>query len=153
MRVGNYMYAGGIVNIVKQPNFPTDNVFSNIFRFNPGTGVIDTAFKPQLLGKDGTRESGEVYALETSSDGKSLYIGGRFTSVGGAPVTGIVKWNLVTNTRDTSFNPRLTLGVNRPATVYDLKMLNGRLFVASDATHIEVNGTKVNGSALMAIHP
>lgn len=148
-RVGNSMYAGGVVNTVRLANSSIKYSFWNVFRFDATSGLFDKTFAPVLLGKDGTRETGEVFALEPTPDGQYLYIGGKFTSTNGAATTGIVKWNLQTNTRELTFSPQLIRGASTSATVYDIKFVNNRLFVASDAT--KING--VATSPLMSLDP
>ncbi|HEV7863454.1 MAG TPA: delta-60 repeat domain-containing protein, partial [Acidimicrobiia bacterium] len=46
-----------------------------------------------------------VLALEVSPDGKQLYVGGRFTKIGGAPAGRIARLDIATATQDRTFQP------------------------------------------------
>ena len=65
-----------------------------------------------------------MHTLVPSSDGKALYIGGSFKNIDGVARKAIVKYDLVNNRIDTTFNAPTAGG-----TVLDAKLVNGRLIV------------------------
>jgi hypothetical protein len=114
VQVGGKMIAGGTFTQVRRGGGPilTRN---NIFAFDPTTGNIDTAFVPTV--------NGEVRALETASDGQSVFVGGAFTTVNGATVNRLTKLNAADGQRVTAFS------ANASGLVRDLELRGGRLFV------------------------
>jgi len=114
VQVGGKMIAGGTFTQVRRGGGPilTRN---NIFAFDPTTGNIDTAFVPTV--------NGEVRALETASDGQSVFVGGAFTNVNGATVNRLTKLNTADGQRVTAFS------ANASGMVRDLELRGGRLFV------------------------
>lgn len=58
-------------------------------KLNPTTGAVDTAFKATTTGPAGPlRANGMVQSMVASPDGSKVYLGGPFTAVNGAAVTG-----------------------------------------------------------------
>jgi hypothetical protein len=114
IKVGGWIYAGGIVSQVANPITNTvASGFSNLFRFNAVTHQLDTSFKPQFFRTRGRVDDARVTGLAASADGSSLYVAGRFTNVasapGGAanPRRSLAKINASTGAVDTAFNARL----------------------------------------------
>ena len=70
-----------------------------------------------------------MHTLVPSSDGKALYIGGSFKTIDGIARKAIVKYDLVNNRIDTTFNAPTAGG-----TVLDAKLVNGRLIVGGTLT-------------------
>jgi hypothetical protein len=67
-----------------------------------------------------------VLALEVSPDGKQLYVGGRFTSIGGAPAGRIARLDIATATQDPAFQPpEANSGVNALALHGDTLYIGG----------------------------
>lgn len=166
LRVGNNIYAAGIITDVVRPSSGPGTwqkiTYGNIFRFDATTYRLDDTFKPILLGKTTASDpnailhpttDGEVFALAASSDGKYLYVGGAFQTVSGVPATGIFKWDIQANSLDASFNPVLYRTNFLSATVYDIKLHNGLLYVASDATMYGAAKVPGSGSQLMTLDP
>jgi hypothetical protein len=115
VQVNGVMYAGGSFSSVSSaPGVSPGGTFTrdNIVAFNPTTGVI-SSFAPLV--------NGEVWALAT--DGRSLYVGGTFSSVNGVARRGLAKLDPVTGAVDPAFNANLN------NTVRDAAVVNGRLVV------------------------
>jgi len=112
---GAMMYAGGTFHTVADAARTTTFTRSNIMGFDASTGAVSTSFAPTV--------NGAVWAIEAS--GSSLYVGGTFTSVNGAPNTrGLAKLDATTGAVDPAFVPPIPYGV-----VTDLRMVGSRLFV------------------------
>ncbi|HYO39409.1 MAG TPA: hypothetical protein VER39_07120 [Nocardioidaceae bacterium] len=114
-QVGSTMYAGGHFTRVQNAARTASYTRTNLFSFNTATSAV-TSFAPAV--------NGEVLALEPSADNRFLYVGGDFTSFGGASVNRLVRYDLVNNRVDTTF--RFPVAAGR---VSDLQLVGGRLFV------------------------
>jgi hypothetical protein len=107
------MYVGGAFSEVKNASRSQTYARKNLYGFEMGDGSIT----PLSISVDG-----DVLALAT--DGTSLYVGGKFSTVNGVARRGLVKINPANGAVDTAFNARLN-GI-----VQDLEVANGRLIVA-----------------------
>ncbi len=116
-----------------KPGSP-DVLQARLFRFDSGTGLIDTSFDPVI--------NGAVEAVTYTADGQSILIAGAFTSVNGQPVQRLAKLRL-DGTLDTSF--KATAG----APVKDFALLGDRLILGGEFGRI--NTKLVRG--LAAIDP
>jgi hypothetical protein len=109
LQVGANMYAGGyFTSVTKGATVARQNLFS----FNATTGAVQ-AFAPKT--------DGPVWAL--ASDGRSLYVGGDFTTVNGVARRGLAKLNLSTGALDRTFDARLS------GRVRDAAFVGGRLII------------------------
>jgi Domain of unknown function (DUF5122) beta-propeller len=109
LQVGAIMYAGGyFTSVTKGATFARQNLFS----FNATTGAVQ-AFT--------AKTNGPVWAL--ASDGRSLYVGGDFTTVNGVSRRGLAKLNLTTGALDPKFDAHLS------ARVRDAHFVGGRLII------------------------
>lgn len=109
LQVGAIMYAGGyFTSVTKGATVARQNLFS----FNATTGAVQ-AFAPKV--------NGTVWTL--ASDGRSLYVGGDFTSVNGLARRGLAKLNLTTGAVDRNFDAHLN------GRVRDAVVVGGRLII------------------------
>ncbi|MBZ5740422.1 hypothetical protein [Nocardioides mangrovi] len=115
-QVGGTMYAGGDFRTVLSADRRTTYARRNFLAFDATTGAV-SSFAPRF--------GGQVWAMESSPDGRYLYIGGTFGSVDGVAANRLVKWDLQLNRVDPTF--RFTVPVQR---VSDLQLVGNRLFVA-----------------------
>jgi PKD repeat protein len=129
---GNKIILGGSFTQAQNNGSGTILTRNHILAFNKATGVIDPTFVPNA--------SAPVRALITAADGQSVYVGGEFNSIGGATRYKVARINLTTGAPLAGFNAGL---VN--ALVYDLELVNDRLFVAGQFTSI--NGQPRGGLA------
>jgi hypothetical protein len=104
-------YAGGTFDEVanSSSNGGATYSVSNIVAFNTDTGVINTAFHPQL--------NNVVHDVANAADG-DVYVGGEFTTVNGTTTGTLAKLN-PDGTVDTNFHAPWTKG-----TVYDVDLVN-----------------------------
>jgi hypothetical protein len=112
---GTTMYAGGLFQKVTNAAGTATYTRTNIMSFSASTGAM-TKFAPNV--------NGQVWAIEPSADGSSLYIGGTFTSVKGVERHGIAKIDATTGDVDTAFNAKLASG-----RVTQIRLVNGRLII------------------------
>jgi len=118
-QVGSTMYAGGRFTQLNDSQVTQTSNRSNFVAFNATTGAI----LPLRLDANNA-----VEVIVPSPDGKAIYIGGDFTSIGGVNIRGMVRFDLTTQTIDTRFNPQLD-GV-----VTDAAFVGSRLVVAGTFT-------------------
>lgn len=113
-QVGSTMYAGGAFDTV--------------------TSGAGTATRQHLMGFDATTGTltnlsipidGDVWAIEPSADGQSLYVGGFFNNINGVARNGIAKINATTGVVDQTFASSAVAG---PVT--EIRLVNGRLLVS-----------------------
>jgi len=116
-QVGPWIVAGGSFSQVQEPGAgkPVLNR-ANLFAFNATTGAISTTFAPTISG-------GLVEAVAASADGKSVYVGGAFTSVNGTGVQRLTEIDLATGQRTAGFAAPAISGAVR-----DLKVVGTRLY-------------------------
>ncbi len=115
-RIGSTMYAGGAINSVQNENRSVTSVRRNLVAFDPATGAL-RGFAPQL--------DGQVYALESTPDGRYLYVAGDFRNADGVRVKKLVRYDVRSGTLDPGFVFRITN--NR---ISDLQLVGDKLFVA-----------------------
>jgi len=132
---GSKVLVGGTFTKIRNGKAGSPDVLqARLFRFDSGTGLIDTSFDPVI--------NGAVEAVTYTADGQSILIAGAFTSVNGQPVSRIAKLRL-DGTLDTRF--KATAG----APVKDFALLGDRLILGGEFGRI--NGKQVRG--LAAIDP
>ena len=124
-QVGNLMVAGGTFSSVSNAGGPTV-ARANLFAFDVTSGAVSTSFLPQ--------PNGTVEAVLPTGDGQSVYVAGSFSSIGGVARKNLARVRLSDGAVITSFNAGNVTGV-----VKDLRLVNGRLWIAGGFTH--VNGT------------
>jgi WD40 repeat protein len=105
-RLGDTIFVGGSIDVVRKANGTSAGTFGNVFAVNLTSGAVDASFHPLLKGTHGVYD-GTVNAMVVSPDGTSLFIGGDFRTVNGVTARGLIKWNLATNSLDTTFSPRI----------------------------------------------
>jgi PKD repeat protein len=125
--VGNTVVVGGQFTQVRNYNTSTTLTRHNVFAFDATTGRVSSTFVPE---PDNT-----VYKVQAAADGKSVYVGGRFGSVGGRSTPSrLFKADVSTGAIDTTFAPPTISGDIR-----DLEVVGNRLWVAGKFTHIGAN--------------
>ena len=133
------MFVGGRFVSAYSADGKTSYARNGIFAFNAATGAVNTVFHPKLTGS-----SVDVYSVLSTSDGRAVYIGGTFTGVDGKANTSyLVKYDVLNNCVDTSFNARVNNQVN------SLALWNGKLIVGGNFT----TAGGVNETALAALDP
>ncbi len=126
--VGNTVYAGGQFSNVRPAGAAAGTNLTargNLLAFDITTGNLVTSFAPNL--------NGMVKVVAASPDGKTLYVGGSFTTANGATRNKVVAYNTVTGAVVGTFAPSVNLTVNSivatATTVYlggDFTQVNGQ---------------------------
>jgi outer membrane protein assembly factor BamB len=127
-RAGPTVFAGGLFERVVQAD-GTALDRANLMAFDAATGLVRRAFAPRF--------NGQVWAVETGPDGRSVFVGGAFTAVNDRPHVGLVKLDSTTGKIDRAFQPFFAVG-----SIYEIDFRDGRLVVGGDA-----------GRKLMALNP
>ncbi len=81
---------------------------------------------------------GSIRALVVSADGRRLYVGGDFNSIGGAPARNLAAIDLATGALDTSFSPPLL-----NSGVRAIALSGNRLYVGGNFTTVKVPAGQV----------
>jgi hypothetical protein len=118
-RVGNTIYVGGQFTNVLKANGTVAYRADNIAAFDASTGVGISTFRLPVLQPGGTPF---VRSLVASPDGTRLYVGGKFSSIGGVARQHIARIDLTTGTVDASFAP--VVG-DAASIVYDILLGEG----------------------------
>ncbi|MEN2736308.1 PKD domain-containing protein [Microbacterium sp. X-17] len=105
--VGNTVYVGGqFANARPAGSASGTNLTprANMLAFDLTTGALNTSFNPG--------PNAQVKALAVSPDGTRLYVGGSFTTIGGATRYRLAAFNTATGALITSFVPVINATVN-----------------------------------------
>lgn len=113
-RVGDVVVLGGSFTGLWSPD-------GRVVQARAGLAAIDASTGALLPWNPGA--NGEVRALEASADGRSVFVGGAFTAVGGTARQRLAKVDIASGAVDTAF----TAGAN--STVLALEQAGGRVFV------------------------
>jgi hypothetical protein len=117
-QVGPTMFAGGRFHTVLNATRTVTYHRWNLFSFNATSGSL-TSWAPAV--------NGGVYAMESSRDGRYLYVGGSFSTFAGVPVNGLVKFDLKRGKVDKRFHSPVAAG-----RISDLQIVGSRLFVSGN---------------------
>src|SRR4051794_8487845 len=117
-QVGSTMYAGGRFTQLNNSQVTQTYNRSNFVAFNATTGAI----LPLTLDANNA-----VEVIVPSPDGKAIYVGGDFSSIGGVNIRGMVRFDLTTQTIDQRFNPQLD-GVVTDAAFVGSRLVIGGTF-------------------------
>ncbi|MFG1676087.1 hypothetical protein [Micromonospora sp. NPDC049282] len=116
LQVGNRVYLAGSFTKVRNAGETAQLAMPRLVAFDAGTGRIDTTFKPVV--------NGTVKALAASADGRSIYLGGAFTTVNGVAAPRVARVDAVTGARVAGFAPA---ALNNQ--VNDMRLVGARLLV------------------------
>jgi hypothetical protein len=147
-RIGNTVYAGGVIDTVKNAYGTYAGTYGNAIAFDAVTGAVKTDFKPMFVGASGQITDGQVNAVERSTGGTALWFGGEFKKLNGAGARGLVRWDVASNSVYSTFQPKIGADAGS-ARVYDVKYFCGRLWVAGDFT----SAGGVARTALVSLDP
>ncbi|MCW3819183.1 hypothetical protein ONA91_32555 [Micromonospora sp. DR5-3] len=116
LQIGNRVYLAGSFTKVRNASTTAQLALPRLVAFDATTGRIDTTFKPVV--------NGTVKALAASADGRSLYIGGAFTTVNGVAAPRVARIDAATGARVAGFAPA---ALNNQ--VNDMRLVGDRLLV------------------------
>ena len=146
-RIGDRVYAGGIIDSVTDKTTGTTGTYGNALMFNARTGAVSTGFHRSSPTRP-ARWRAAIPAVERSTDGTALWFGGEFKKVDGVVNRGLIRWDVAANKQNTVFKPNIGAD-NGTARVYDVKYFCGRLWVAGDFT----SAGGVARTALVSLNP
>ncbi len=142
-QVGNRIVAAGTFTKVSPAatfgDTSDDVVRNGIFAFDATTGVIDAGFDPDL-GTGGTANS-------LDSDGTSVYVGGRFGSVGGDTAYQRIVKLTADGTLDRTFKALPSAEVN------EVVVRPGRVYIGGAFTTVASRAVLFDRGALAALDP
>jgi hypothetical protein len=121
-QAGSTMIAAGSFTQVKNHGSSTVLTRNNIFSFNATTGVVNTAFAPNV--------DGMIHSLVVSPDGLNVFLGGEFSHVNGASAIGIAEVNIATGALVTTFKPALN------GRVFTMRLSGGKLYIGGGFTKV-----------------
>ncbi|MFF4894257.1 hypothetical protein [Micromonospora chersina] len=116
LQIGNRVYLAGSFTKVRNAGQTAQLAMPRLVALDATTGRIDTTFRPVV--------NGTVKALAASPDGRSLYIGGAFTTVNGVAAPRVARIDAVTGARVAGFTPA---ALNNQ--VNDMRLVGNRLIL------------------------
>ncbi|MET7806678.1 hypothetical protein [Micromonospora chersina] len=116
LQIGNRVYLAGSFTTVRNAGQTAPLAMPRLVALDATTGRIDTTFRPVV--------NGTVKALAASPDGRSLYIGGAFTTVNGVAAPRVARVDAATGARVAGFTPA---AVNNQ--VNDMRLVGNRLIL------------------------
>ncbi len=122
-KVGNTIILGGTFTQTRNNDSTTVIARSRLVAFDATTKQISTTFAPN--------PNGDVEVVLPAPDGKSVYVGGSFSTIAGAAVKNLAQVNVADGSGVTTFNPATVDG-----RVLDLRLSNNRLWIAGAFTHV-----------------
>lgn len=123
VEVGDTMVLGGTFTRARNADNATEVSRSRLLAFDAASGRLSTTFLPQ--------PNGTVNVVVPAGDGTSVYVGGSFTSIGGAARKNLARVRLSDGAVLPDFNTGAISGAVR-----DLRLSGGRLWVAGAFTHL-----------------
>jgi hypothetical protein len=123
VRVGRWVYLGGNFTVVGNHS-GGHKTRMYLAAERAGTGKLRRGFHPKL--------NGRVYGLAVSPNGRFLYVGGQFSSIGGHPRHGLAAFNLRTG----RLAPRIPdLGITGTVRAVAVSRA-GRIFIGGSFGHV-----------------
>ena len=123
VQVGNTVILGGTFTKARNDGSADIVTRNRLLAFDATTGQISTSFQPAA--------NDEVNVLTPSNDGRTVYVGGWFTTIGGVARQRLAQLSIADGSVVSTFQPRSVDGQVR-----DLKLRAGRLWVAGAFRHI-----------------
>ena len=123
-RVGRTIVLGGTFTRVRESGGSHTFVRHGLVAFDAVTGRVRRGFDP---GADGT-----VRVVLPAADGRSVYVGGKFTAIAGTRQGRLARVRVDDGSLVRSFHPGRVTG-----SVKDLALVRGRLWVAGAFTHVD----------------
>ncbi|MFG2167047.1 hypothetical protein [Micromonospora chersina] len=116
LQIGNRVYLAGSFTTVRNAGQTAQLAMPRLVAVDATTGRIDTTFRPVV--------NGTVKALAAAPDGRSLYIGGAFTTVNGVAAPRVARVDAATGARVAGFTPA---ALNNQ--VNDMRLVGNRLIL------------------------
>lgn len=125
-QVGGTMVLGGSFTTVRNDGSNNDIARRSLVAFDATTGQVSTSFAPN--------PNGPVNVVIPAGDGASVYVGGRFSSIGGVTRRNIARIRVSDGSVMTGFNVGGVSGQ-----VKDLRLKDGRLWMAGAFSRVGGN--------------
>lgn len=135
-QVGGAIVLGGDFSTARNDDSATQLTRRDLLAFNVASGQISTTFVPN--------PNGTVRAVLPATDGTSVYVAGRFTSIGGVTRSNLARVRVSDGLVLSTCNPGTISGEVR-----DIALVGGRLWLAGAFTHINGNPQR----ALATVNP
>ncbi len=124
-QVGSTMILGGTFTQARNDDSSTVLTRNRLLAFDVATGHISTTFNPNPNGTT-------IDIVLPSGDGSTVYVAGKFTSIGGVARTNIARIRVSDGAVVSTFNAG-----NITGEIKDLALSNGRLWIGGAFTHID----------------
>lgn len=125
-QVGNTMVLGGTFTSVRNDGSDDTLVRRSLVAFDATTGQVSTTFLPN--------PDGPITVVIPAGDGESVYVGGRFSSIGGVTRRNVARVRVSDGQVMTGFNVGRVAGQ-----VKDLRLKDGRLWLAGAFSSVAGN--------------
>ncbi len=145
--VGNTVYVGGQFTSARPAGSPAgqnETPRANLLAYNLTTGVL-TSFAPSL--------NSQVKALAASPDGKTLYVGGSFTSVNGVAKNRVAAFDTATGALRTSFTAGTSYTVSALAATTDTLYVGGAFDAVGSSSRLRLAAFTAASGALTTWAP
>ena len=120
------MVLGGTFTTARNDDSQTQLVRKGLLAFDAGSGKISSTFLPN--------PNGSITTVIPAGDGSSVFVAGSFSSIGGVARKNVARVRVSDGAVLTSFNAGNVTGV-----VKDLRLKDGRLWLAGAFTHVNGN--------------
>ena len=122
-QIGDIIYVGGKFLEARPSSTGTAQSQPYLAAFDAGSGDFISSFRPQL--------ESAVYALEASSDGTRLFVGGEFRSIDGdSEAHGLAALDPISGAIDSTWRAKVTNTSGARPIVYSLTLQGGQLYAA-----------------------
>ncbi len=136
-RIGNTIYIGGSFTSVRNPAGGANQARQRLAAFDATSGAL-------LPWNPGA--NGEVRALQSSSDGSGLFVGGAYTTIAGVNRSRLAELSATTGALMPSF------GATTNSTVYALERIGTRLFVGGIFSAVNPGSGTQNRARIAAVN-
>jgi len=151
---GNMIFVGGEFNGAALPGTAPDGDPACQPAASPLAPPTSCVLRPFLFALDANtgalldwdaHPDDAVLSLAASPDGRQLYVGGRFTSIGGAPAGHLALLDIATATQVPAFHPP-----SADSGVHALALHGDTLYIGGSFRHLTVDGASVPAPAEVA---
>ncbi|WP_111768191.1 PKD domain-containing protein [Nakamurella deserti] len=146
--IGNTVYVGGEFSSARPAGSPAgqnESARGNLLAYNLTTGALISSFAPKA--------NAQVKALAAAPDGRTLYVGGNFTSVDGVAKSRIAAFDTATGALKTSFTAGVSYTVSSMAATADTLYVGGAFDASGKTSRIRLAAFAAGTGALTGWAP